>query len=457
MEIDNETLLELLNEEGLNDFSILEKVAKKILLSNDRKLAPQFFNKLTFSFYSNTEGYRIQLLMKLEELLDSLTLDEIVHFCFDSLVGNYLIIYLLQKKIAIIDINSARYVSNIISMCNHLNDVSIFGFPYPEQMVLQLDEHITDLSQNELRNFAVVCNFLFQIDLISKSRETVDSFYNLYNAITKPEYAIRANLIKSLLVKNQIQFSILLEKVSELKTCTSDELLPEYSEIWKILEKLFLPVYFSIDNLRFNGVLYNDNFYFLRYQTISGIEKLIFPFDQVQLSDVNKIFDPKANIFYTPKERYGRLLLRDVYSFNNIQNVGTPSSEEITKVALMSEDDIEERIRTILGDVNQTNHTPIEIIDILTQHLYVNNENDLRFSGFILKGPSFNCVHLNDVAGQIMKACFSPAKMIFMIYSTKIDDPAQSYFIKMCETTQKNYCICDRNELTRLFVAYDVL
>ena len=81
----------------------------------------------------------------------------------------------------------------------------------------------------------------------------------------------------------------------------------------------------------------------------------------------------------------------------------------------------------------------------------------MRISGFILKGPSFGCVHLNDVGGQILKAVHSLAKIVFLVYVTKVDDPTQKYFIKECESHQKNYCIIDRDDLAKLFSGYNVL
>jgi hypothetical protein len=134
---------------------------------------------------------------------------------------------------------------------------------------------------------------------------------------------------------------------------------------------------------------------------------------------VKRIYDPQAQIFYIPRERYGRLLLSDVFSFREIQKVEKPSSEALTTIASMSEDDIEEKIRNILRDANKTGHSPVEIVDVFTQNLYVNNVNDLRFSGFILKGPSFKRVDLNDIGGQILKACHSPARMVFLFLHNK--------------------------------------
>jgi hypothetical protein len=172
---------------------------------------------------------------------------------------------------------------------------------------------------------------------------------------------------------------------------------------------------------------------------------------------VSKVFDPQLKVFYTPKERYGRLRLRDIYSFREIQNVNTPDHDSITAIKSMSEDEIENRIRTILRDANVTSHSPIELVDILTQKLYVNNTEDLRISGFIIKGQSFGKVHLNTIAGQLLKACQSRVDIVFLIHIPPIDDSALETFIKECESKQKNYCIMDCNDVASLFTAYKVL
>jgi hypothetical protein len=134
-----------------------------------------------------------------------------------------------------------------------------------------------------------------------------------------------------------------------------------------------------------------------------------------------------------------------------------PEVEAITAIISMSEDEIDQRIRRILKDVNETKHSPVEIVDVLTQFLHVNNADDLRLAGFITKGESFGRVHLKDIGHQILKACLSPIKTVFLVHVAHIDDEAICYFIEECESKQKNYCVVDRNELARLFVAYNVL
>ncbi|MEM2108229.1 MAG: hypothetical protein QXL10_02970 [Candidatus Bathyarchaeia archaeon] len=457
MGLDNKALLEMLDEADFNDVLLFETVAERIFLSNDNETIGIFLNKLRFSFLSNDELYRMRILEKIGKILETLSLEQICSICCDSLVGNFAFLYILFVRVPIIKMDLAKRVANMISMLNNLQDVVFFGFPYQERILLQIDERVASLSQEELNKCAFSFQFLFQIGVLKKSRDTVVSFLNIYKAIQKKEYALKSALIESLLHGDRSQASLILEKFGDLRISSDDEIIKNYFELWKYLEKMRLPVYFDISNLRFNGVVFNDNFYFLLYKTLEGNEKVVFPFCQVPISEVNKIYDPKAKIYYTPKEKYGRLVLDDVFSFREIRKIETPSSEAITAVAFMSENEIEAKIRHILRDANKTGHSPVEIADIFTQNLYVNNIDDLRFSAFIIKGPSFSCVHLNDIGGQILKACHSYAKIIFLVYVTRIDDNAQSYFIKECESKQKNYCIVDRNNLARLFMAYEIL
>jgi hypothetical protein len=162
-------------------------------------------------------------------------------------------------------------------MLDNRHDVCCFGFPYQEQVMLQIDERVKGFSEDEVNKLAFACNFLFQIALLKKSRGTVESFLNVYNEVNKTEYSLRANLICSLLQGDPSQFSLLIEKFGELKITSENKIVENYSELWKCLEKLLLPVYFDLNNLRFNGVVFNDNFYFLKYETPDGFQKIVFP------------------------------------------------------------------------------------------------------------------------------------------------------------------------------------
>ena len=132
--------------------------------------------------------------------------------------------------------------------------------------------------------------------------------------------------------------------------------------------------------------------------------------------------------------------------------------EAIATVKLMSEDEIDERIRKLLDDPNRCHHSPVEVTDIFTQYIYVNNSNDLRWAGIISKGRSFGNItsqQLTPSSGK--KLVFSPLQVIFLVYVNKIQHEALSEFVNLCEFHAKNYCIIDEKGLAKLFMAYQLL
>jgi hypothetical protein len=454
--VDNQTLLEILDEEDFSDVLLLEKIARQIVISQDNEEIRTMLKKMHFSFLANNESYRMQALEKLEKIFSQFSLEKLSSLCCDSLVGNYLTLLVILRRIPIINANSVAKIVSIIPSLEYKDDLLSFGFLYPEQVFLEVDERVSNLSKEEIEKLAVACIFLFQLGYLKKNRATVDSFKQIFDAVGKIEYSLRANMIKSLIDEDAGTFFALLQRFG-LNFKNNQEIIANYCDVVDALQKLLLPIYFSAENIRFNGSLFNNNFSILLYKNISGIDDIVFPFKQVKISEVSKVFDLQTKVFYTPRERYGRLLLRDIYSFKDIQTIESSTPEAVSTVTSLDEDKIAEKIRLVLKDANLTHHGPVEITDILTQNVFVNNPDDLRTAGFILKGKSFEAVHLNTIAGQLLKASHSIAKVIFLVFTSRLDDQAQTYFVNECESKQKNYCIVDRNELARLFTSYNVL
>ena len=123
----------------------------------------------------------------------------------------------------------------------------------------------------------------------------------------------------------------------------------------------------------------------------------------------------------------------------------------------MTENDIEKAIRYILRDCNQTSHSPIEIVDIYELKLKVNGDDDIRNAGFIIKGRSYEKVSLNSVATAIIKAINSPIEIIFVIHVGNLQDEVLFHLEKLCNKSQKMYCIIDAYDLARLLKAYSLL
>lgn len=454
--INDETLLELISEEDFDDISLVDKVAKRIFSQQDHENIRAFLKKLQFAFLANDEGYRTRVLEQLIRLAEDFSLNELFSICFDTLVGNYLILLTILKQNPLLDTESIKNIIELVPRLECVEDVYLFGFPYQGEVILEIDERIGSFKQDEIKKTEITCSTLFGLGFFRKSREMVESFQRIYSALNERDFNLRAQLISSLLQRDFNQFSFIMRKFGYELT-SEEQMISEYFEIMKSLEKLAIPVFFEINNLRFNRVLYNGNFYFLKYKNFEGKDKIIFPFSQVELSEVSKIYDPRANTFYTPRERYGRLLLSDVYSLREAAKVDKPSSESITAVTSMSENEIEKRLREILKDANITAHSPVELADVLTLHLFVNNPDDLRLSGFIIKGQSFGSIHLNTIAGQLLQVSHSPVEIVFLIHVPSIDDRALQYFMQECESKQKNYCIIDRNDLARIFMAYKMI
>jgi len=457
MNAENETLIELLKEEDFNDFSLFEKVINKLISSGDRSAFRAILNKLQFSFLANGEGYRARMLEKLSMKLKDLTVEEVISIASDSLVGNYLAICWISKKEPILNEKSAPDYIQIVGALKHLEDVCSFGFPFSDQVILQLNDSLENLDCDQLRTLSLIAKIFFQLDLIQKSRSMVESFQHIFCATNIPEDCLRSNLITALLSKEYKVISFILTKFGGPDLTDGNDVISKYLDVWKCLEKLFLPIYYSSDNLRFNGVLFNDNFYFLKYLGPDGIEHVLFPFDQINLKNVRSIYDPSLEAYYTPSETFGRLKLDRIFSFKEVEKIQTASIEAITAVKSMSEDEIDDRIRKLLDDPNRCHHSPVEITDIFTQYLYVNNSNDLRWAGIISKGRSFGNVTSQQVTHQVVKACFSPLEIIILVYVNKIQHEALSEFVKLCEFHTKNYCIIDEKNLAKLFTAYQLL
>ena len=195
----------------------------------------------------------------------------------------------------------------------------------------------------------------------------------------------------------------------------------------------------------------------MKYLGHDGVERVLFPFDQVILKNVRSIYDPSILGYYTPTETFGRLRIDKIYSFNKVGSVQTAALEAIATVKLMSEDEIDDRIRKLLDDPNRCHHSPVEVTDIFTQYIYVNNSNDLRWAGIISKGRSFGNITSQQLTHQVVKACFSPLQVIFLVYVNKIQHEALSEFVNLCEFHAKNYCIIDEKGLAKLFMAYQLL
>ncbi len=457
MKVDNDTLLEFLREEDFNDFTLFEKVIKKIIKSGDKAALKTVFLKLQLSFLSNGELYRTKILERFYFELKDIESKEITLITFDSLVGNYIAIYWLIKKKPIINQKTAQDYINVIGSLQYIEDVCCFGFPFVNQISLQLTDGLPPISQNQMKSLSLTAKVLFQLDILRKSKSMVESFQRIFGSTDIHEDTLKANLIAALLNKDVKEISFIFEKFGGPNIHDIDDIISNFDDIWKCFEKLSIPVYFDAQNLRFNGVLFNDNFFFVKYTRTDGTSKILFPFDQIELEDIRSVYDPSLGAFYYPKETFGMLKLERIYSIKRIETIQTPDVNVVAAVKSMSEDEINSRIRKILQDPNECHHSPVEVTDVFTQYIFVNNPDDLRWAGIIAKGCSFENVTSKQLIYQVVRACFSPIQVILLVYVNKIQHEALCEFVKLCDHHRKNYGILDENSLARLFVSYNVL
>ena len=276
----------------------------------------------------------------------------------------------------------------------------------------------------------------------------------LYKNASKAELRFKGEIVGSLLEKKPDVFLSLTQKVlKEVKD--NDDLIKQYDDIYDFLQKGGIPVFFDFEKVFVEfDFLYNKNFYFAKVLDKMGKIELVQPFDRMSADQVQKVYDPQTGSFATPRGRTGKLLLRDVFSFRKAGEVTQASAEQITFVRNLRETEMEPRIRDIIHDQNLTAHSPTEEVDVYTLKLYVNNENDLRDVGMILKGRGYPKVNLDAVASNILKAMDLPIHIVFLIHTGILDDVAREKFINQCDRARKMYCVVDAEDLARLFIAY---
>ena len=148
--------------------------------------------------------------------------------------------------------------------------------------------------------------------------------------------------------------------------------------------------------------------------------------------------------------------------FDCFRSVLKHAPEEIDEVVLASIRDLDERtefepaLRSILTDVGDTPHGPVEIVDILTHKLTLNRKSGV--AAFILKGKSFPKVRPSHVSHQIYRlekiedlsyAVFAAAGVIL--------DQAKEQFISTASRVSKAYCLLDAHDLGRLLIGFGFL
>jgi len=152
----------------------------------------------------------------------------------------------------------------------------------------------------------------------------------------------------------------------------------------------------------------------------------------------------------------GLINVDDIESFALVRNFSPDdiSPEVINTVGDLNErDEIEPYLRSILFDTNDTPHGPAELVDILTHRVKVRGK--LGMCAFILKGKSFPTMRPSHIAHQIYRIeKISELSFAVLAFTGTLLDQAQEQFISTAGRLGLSYALFDKNDLSRIFVAY---
>ncbi|KYC52171.1 MAG: hypothetical protein AMQ22_00948 [Candidatus Methanofastidiosum methylothiophilum] len=437
---------ELLESKDLSLLSFFFKKIHNIYLEMMLEERSEFTNQLSLILFNKL------FLSKLNESELSKTLSDNINYFNTSIVGNHVWLNILSDNVPLLCNKNIEILMSLDKL-DYKKDILLSDIKFNKKIGLQLDERIKDNIKNQIIINSIW--FLFVIELLEKNKYLIDSFVNVYRSIEDIEAKLKTNLFNSLLTKNKENFLYALKKIYlEFESIERIEDIDLLNLFDKLISIRF-PAFFDTENIEYNGVVYNRNFFFLRYQDIAGKNVTLFPFEQIELKNVHKIYDMYSKNYFTPSEHYGKLSLEDVYSFSKTITIDKIHDKIKNKIAVLSEDEIERLIRKVLNEEGQTPHTSIEIADIYSHKIRINNENDERNAAFILKGSSAKPqITLKTVAHQILKAFDLNADAIFIVFNTALADDAKNKFIEECKIRKKMFGIIDINDLTKLYMAY---
>ncbi len=152
--------------------------------------------------------------------------------------------------------------------------------------------------------------------------------------------------------------------------------------------------------------------------------------------------------------------LIEIYEIDEFSEVKTIPDVAISKDILCNirnldeKDEMEQFIREILCDPNETPHGPTEIGDILTDHLHV--RGDKRPTAFVLKGKGFQRISSRAVTHQFAKLRQIPnLDLMVFVAVGNIQDDARRDFIQTAIDAGCDYLIIDAQDLARLLITYE--
>jgi hypothetical protein len=449
-------LLTMLTEKDFRDIEFCKRLIKRALDERNLKALKTILDNISGVFILSTKEFRKEIVEHLYSEINSWNFDMLIDIGKESVLGNVTIIYYFLKKVVVITPENLEMFIELAKLA-HIEDPLIFDLVHTQDFLyLNLNERVSSLGNKSTIEKAIeLCELFFTNDRLEKSKDTIHGMLLLYENSGRPEQKFKGNIVSALLMKKLNVLLALIKKVyKNAKDITS--LIQHSTEIYNLLLQSRVPVFFNFNNLILDSdKIYNDNFYFVRFLDDSGNEKILLPFEQLDARQVQQIFDLETETFVTPRERIGKILLHQIYSFRKVREITMVPNEQVDIIKQMTENQIEEKIRRILCDKNITAHGPAEKTDVYPNKLFVNNENDIRDVAIILKGKGYPKISLRDVASNIIKAVDLPVQIVILIYTGILLDEAREKFVNLCNKYKKMYSLVDPIDLTKLLVAYD--
>lgn len=148
-----------------------------------------------------------------------------------------------------------------------------------------------------------------------------------------------------------------------------------------------------------------------------------------------------------------------IESFSKIKSIASKdvSDAVISTVRNLNEKtQIEPFIRSSIYDINDTPHGPMEITDILTTKVTLNDSP--IYAAFIIKGKSFKAIKAQDVSHQIYRLRkIDGLQLAVFAYTGALLDQPQEEFVSICRDVGCDYSIWDALDLGRLFISEGLL
>lgn len=449
-------ILSIISEENLKNLRFCKQLLRRAFQERNDSVIRSLLSKISTVFVFSDEEYRREIVEYTYNLTHPLSVEKILDLDKESIFGNVLIIYYLVKEIS--PLTSEKIQTFVrLSELKHIRDsMTLELVPTKDVIIIDLDERVGSINNpSDIEKCIEICELLFSNGLVARTIDTINGMLILYKNASKAELGFKGDIIASLIKKKLNIFLTLIKKVLE-EVKHREDLIKYYDKIYDLLLRAGIPVFFDFEKIYVDfDSLYNGNFYFAKVLDKLGNIDLILPFDKVGANQIQKVYDLNTGNFVTPRGRIGKLLLHDIFSFRRVRQITQVPEQQISFARELRETEIERKIREILHDQNITTHSPVEKVDVYTLKLYVNNENDLRDAGMILKGRGYLKVNLDSVASNILKAIDLPVHIIFLIHTGVLDDVAREKFINQCNRAKKMYCVVDAEDLARLLIAYN--